>query len=70
MSKLVSGVNDSMVNECRSTMINSNMTLARLIIHAQQIEEQKIKIKEKKNKRERIGSFSFAQPKLGGGTRS
>ena len=31
MSKFVSGVNDSMVNECRCTMLISDMTLARLM---------------------------------------
>ena len=35
MSKFVSGVNDSMVNKCRSMMLNSVMTLARLMTHAQ-----------------------------------
>ena len=47
MSKFVLGVNDSMVNECWSAMLNSDMTLARLITHAQQIEEKKIRTKER-----------------------
>ena len=34
MSKFVSGANDSMVNECRSTMLVGDMTLARLMTHA------------------------------------
>ena len=67
MRKFMSGVNDSMVNKCRSAMLKNNMSLARLMTHAQQIEEQKIRTRERQNKRARSGSFSFAQPKLGGG---
>lgn len=43
MSKFVSGVNDSVVNECRSAMLNSDMNLARLMTHAQQIEDQRLR---------------------------
>ena len=70
MSKFVSGVNNSVVNECRYAMLNSDMNIARLMTHAQQIEEKKIKIEEKQNKRARIGSFNFAQPKSEGGSHS
>ena len=35
ISKFVSKVNDSVVNECRSAMLNSDMTLARIMTHAQ-----------------------------------
>lgn len=37
MSKFVSGVNDSMVNECRSAILISDIDIARLMIHDQQI---------------------------------
>ncbi|KAF3640409.1 putative ribonuclease H protein-like [Capsicum annuum] len=70
ISKFALGVNDSMVNECRSAMLNSNMTLARLMTHAQQIEEQKIKQREKQNKRAKTGSFNFTQCKSKGGNHS
>jgi len=43
MSKFVSGVNNSVVNKCRFAMLNSDMTLARLVTHAQQIEEQRLR---------------------------
>ena len=33
MSKFMSGVNDSVVNECRYAMLNKDMTLARLMTH-------------------------------------
>ncbi|PHT97528.1 hypothetical protein BC332_33552 [Capsicum chinense] len=35
MSKFISGVNDSVINECRIATLNSDMTLARLMTHAQ-----------------------------------
>ncbi|PHT96142.1 hypothetical protein T459_04024 [Capsicum annuum] len=53
MSKFVSGVNNSVVNEYSSTMLNSDITLAWLMTHAQQIEEQMIKMRERQNKRAR-----------------
>ncbi|KAF3641956.1 putative Cysteine/Histidine-rich C1 domain family protein [Capsicum annuum] len=53
MSNFVSGLNDSVVSECRSVMLNSDITLARLMTHAQQIEEQKVKTRERQNKRAR-----------------
>ncbi|KAF3631200.1 hypothetical protein FXO37_28104 [Capsicum annuum] len=44
--------------------------LARLMVHSQKIEEQKLKKKERENKRARSGSFNFSQPKLEGGNHS
>ncbi|KAF3648996.1 hypothetical protein FXO37_19182 [Capsicum annuum] len=70
MSKFISGVNDNVVNECRFAMLNSDMTLARFMTHDQQVEEEKIKMREKQNKRAKTGSFNFAQPKSEGGNRS
>ena len=37
ISKFVSGVNDSVVNECRSAMLIGDMTLARLMTYSQQV---------------------------------
>ncbi|KAF3623395.1 hypothetical protein FXO38_30779 [Capsicum annuum] len=62
MSKFISGVNDNMVNECRSTMLNSDMILARLMTHAQQIEKQKVRIRERQNKRARSAPSSASAP--------
>ncbi|KAF3626409.1 pEARLI1-like lipid transfer protein 2 [Capsicum annuum] len=54
----------------RFAMLNSDMTLSRLMTHAQQIEDQNIKMGEKQSKRARTVSFNFAQPKLEGEKRS
>ncbi|PHU08368.1 hypothetical protein BC332_20228 [Capsicum chinense] len=56
ISKFVSGVNNSVVSEYSSTMLNSDITLAWLMTHAQQIEEQMIKMRERQNKRARTAS--------------
>lgn len=39
------------------------------MVHAQQIEEQKIKERERGNKRARTSSFNFSQPRSEGGNR-
>ena len=39
MSKFVSGVTDSMVKKCRTTLLIKKMDLTRLTVHAQQIKE-------------------------------
>lgn len=51
MSKFVYGISNSVVKECRTAMLISEMDLSRLIVLAQQMEEQKIKERERKQKR-------------------
>lgn len=43
MSKFLTGVSSYVVKECRSAMLNRDMDLSRLMIHAQQIEADKVK---------------------------
>ena len=47
MSKFVTRVFRYVVKECRYAMLNSEMNLSRLITHAQQIEADKIKEKDR-----------------------
>ncbi|KAF3631183.1 hypothetical protein FXO38_26766 [Capsicum annuum] len=63
MSKFVSGVSNSMVKECQTTMLIKEMDISMLMVYAQQIEEAKNKEKESENKRAKMGSFNFTQPK-------
>lgn len=67
MSKFMSGVSDSVVKKCRTTMLISEMDLSRLMVHAQQIKEHKIKERESGNKKARMDSFNFNQLKSQGG---
>jgi len=63
ISKFMSGVYNSVVKECRTAMLIKEINISRLMVHAQQIEKAKNKEKDRKNKKSRIGSFNFTQPK-------
>ncbi|KAF3676370.1 putative protein kinase 2B, chloroplastic-like [Capsicum annuum] len=60
-SKFVLGVSDSVVKKCRTAILNKDMDLSRLIVHAHQNKKEKLKEKEWENKKARIGSFNFSQ---------
>jgi len=47
MSKFLTRVSSYMVKECRSAMINREIDLPRLMIHAQNIKSEKIKERER-----------------------
>lgn len=44
--------------------------ISRMMVRAQQIKKEKIKKKEKENKRARTGGFNFSQQRLDGRNRS
>lgn len=70
ISKFMSRVSDSVVKQCKTMILIKEMNVSRLMVHAQLIEEKKLKKKEKENKRARNGSFNFNQPKSEGGKHS
>ena len=53
MSCFVTGVSDELKEECHSAMLHDNMNISRLIVHAQQVEETRVKRKIRDAKRAR-----------------
>lgn len=60
MSKLVFGVSEEVVKECRMAMLVNEMDLTRLMLHAQYIKEKNIKEEEGDNKVARTASFNLS----------
>ena len=59
MSKFVTGVSSYVVKECRSAMLNSEINFSRLMTHAQQIEADKTKERDKMRGNKRARSEQY-----------
>ena len=53
MSRFLTGINGDLEEECRYTMLHDNMDLSRLMVHVQQVEEN----------RKKRGVYEFRRPK-------
>ena len=49
----MTSVHDDLVEECRSVMLHDNMDISRLMVHTQQVEESRVKRKNREFKREK-----------------
>ena len=69
IGKFLTGVSSYVVKECRSAMLNSEINLSRLMTHAQQIESDKIKERDrvKRNKRARSEQPTYGKKRSQGG---
>ena len=52
MSHILTGVSDDLVEECRSAMLHDNMNISHLIIHDLQVEESRLRRKNREVKRD------------------
>ncbi|XP_049368653.1 uncharacterized protein LOC125833536 [Solanum verrucosum] len=62
ISKFILGLSGLVVKECRWAMLFHNMEIARLLTHAQTIEEEKLKERSRQNKRFRNGDDFVGEP--------
>ncbi|KAH0643768.1 hypothetical protein KY289_034742 [Solanum tuberosum] len=70
MSNFLFGVSNLVKIECSNAMLPGDMDISRLITHAQQVEEDKLRELTKDNKKAKIGNYEYSQQKSDGGTRS
>ncbi|XP_049364580.1 uncharacterized protein LOC125829401 [Solanum verrucosum] len=70
MSKFVSSSSNLVVKECLTAMLIKEMDVSRLKVHAQQIEEEKLKEKTKDSKRARRDDGEFSHSRFDGSDHS
>ncbi|KAK4706424.1 hypothetical protein R3W88_034028 [Solanum pinnatisectum] len=65
MNKFLYGVSDLVKTECRNVMLLENMSISRLMTHAQQVERDKLREQAKENKKARTGNYEYTQKEIG-----
>ncbi|XP_049369419.1 uncharacterized protein LOC125834306 [Solanum verrucosum] len=69
MNKFLYRVSNLVKIECRNAMLLGDMSLSRLMTHAQQVEGDKLKEHAKEKKKSRTGIYDYSHQKTGGGNR-
>jgi len=66
MSMFVSGMSEMVVNKCCTPILINDMDISHLMVHAQNIEEDKLKEGSREAKRANTGDGNFSHSKTGG----
>ncbi|XP_015164045.1 uncharacterized protein [Solanum tuberosum] len=66
MSSFVTGVSDAIEEECRAVMLHGNMDISRLMVHAQQVEESRLRKRNREVKRPRADEGNVSKDKFEG----
>ena len=61
MNLFLYGVSDLVKTMCRSAMLLGDMNISRIMTHAQQVEGDKLREKDKENKKARTGNYDYSQ---------
>ena len=64
MNRFVKGVSNDLMEDCRTAMLHDNMSISRLMLHAQQVEESRLKMKNRGFKREKAYEGDTSKRKL------
>ncbi|KAK4729735.1 hypothetical protein R3W88_022723 [Solanum pinnatisectum] len=66
MSRFLTGVSDSIEEECRTSILHDNMDISHLMVYGQQIEETRFRKKNREVKRARTDDENFSKGKFEG----
>ena len=69
MNKFLYGVSNLVKTECKNAMLLGYMNISRLMTHAQQVEDDKLREHAKESKKSKTCKYDYSQQKLGCGNR-
>ena len=64
MNRFLMGVYEDLVEECHLSMLHDNTNISPLMVHAQQVEETRLKMKNREAKKARSYKCGFSKGRL------